>query len=138
MTKLLAVTLLTCIAACGQTGTKPHSEVSDAFAKISVHVLIAMRDSSVSNVDVAHVKTLLEDMEIEQSTPVEKLLKHYFCERYALSLAHQINSNNFSAQLRTTALKHDRACFDAYIVLLKANDGKTDFGNDIPSECKLP
>jgi hypothetical protein len=115
--------------------------VSDSFAKIALHALIAMRNSDGSAVAAGHIETLLEDMEIEQTTLTEKRLTQYFGGRNKL---HLVNLRNFAILPEGLAklpdeqfdLKRDTACFDAYVILLKANDSKTDFDN-APPECNL-
>ncbi len=151
MNKLVAAILLTTltIGPQAQTTTKKQKPqavappaVSDAFAKTALHAPIAMRNSSGSTVTAGHIETLLEDLEIEASTPVEQLLLKYFELRNA---RHNRTLREYAilqypaiAKNEIAALLIDKACFDAYIVLLKADDPKTDFGNDVPSDCNVP
>ena len=113
--------------------------VSDSFAKIALHVLIAMRNSDGSTVAAGHIETLLEDMELAQSTPTEKFLTQYFGLQNRLHLLDLQGFAQLPPTLRANPkdqldLKRDYACFDAYQVLLKANDSKTDL-NHAPPIC---
>ena len=157
MKKLIAVTLLTCISACGQTTTKHKAAVavtapavSDAFAKSALHVLMAMRDAKLLSGESEHIATLFENMEVEASTPVEKQLTAYLSTRNTLhNLTLQELNSDLAMQpmdlskedateyaVHTTGASGDWACFNAYIALLKVNDSKTDLSS-VPVACSL-
>lgn len=158
MKRLIAVILLTLttliIGAQAQTTTKKQKPavqkkivaplaVNDAFAKAALHVLIAMRNATLLRGESEHIAMLFEDMEIEASTPTEKQLTSYFHSRNTLHNA------NLDELVTDAAIRHpmedsvhesgvygDWACFNAYMVLLKVNDNKTDFSS-VPPACSL-
>jgi hypothetical protein len=146
MKRLIAVALLTCIAACGQAQTitkkpkhaptvQPEIEaikpaVSDAFAKTALHFLIAIRQSDGSIIASNHIDTIHEDLVIEQSTPTEESLKQLFALK---GINHQYYLEHPSGVF-ADQLHHDTECFNIYIDLLKVNDKKTDW-NKKYSEC---
>ncbi len=149
-TIIIATTILLA-AICGQAQTttkqKPAAQpkaatappaVSDSFAKIAQHVLIAMRNSDGSTVAAGHIETLLEDMEVAQSTPTEESLTHLFGSLnrlHSLRLKDFAQSNESSDQAaKDSGISIDHACFDAYEPILKANDSKTDLSKP-PSVC---
>ena len=118
-----------------------QTAVSEPFAKIALHVLIAMRSSGTGDSEVAHVKSLLEDLELAQTTELETLLTKLWRTRYDIHLIDQRSMNELARipplwkEEVAKATKHD-ACFDAYIALVKAND-KTELGDKVPPECAL-
>jgi hypothetical protein len=123
-----------------KTGSTPPA-VSESFAKIALHALIAMRNSDGSAVAVGHIETLLEDMEVAQSTPTEEALTQGFgsintIHSTRLENATLLRSLNKSAEQVTkdSGLDIDYKCFAAYEVRLKANDLKADLSN-APSVC---
>jgi hypothetical protein len=143
MKKLVAVillTLTTLIGAQAQTTNKrpkpgaPPTKVavvppavSDAFLKIASHVLLAVRNSNGSDVAAGHIETLFEDLEIEATTPTEKLLSKRFALIDVLNRLHLQYHDQ-------TALRRDGVCLNNYLDMLKINDSKTDF-NAVPFEC---
>jgi|ERR1035437_4172570 hypothetical protein len=140
MKKLLAVVLFNCIAACGQTSTKQPA-VSDVFAKVALHVLIAMRNSRPPYaIQSQHLATLFEDLEVEAATPTEKQLTKYFAFRNTLRYEHldawKMEAARHPEGWHNFDFGPDDACFDAYINLLKANDSKTNW-DAIPSACSI-
>jgi hypothetical protein len=75
-----AVLLVVAFVASAQTEIKsqPASEslakaksVSESFAKAALHVVIALHDSDGTRAGNEHIKTLFEDVGIEQITPKE-------------------------------------------------------------------
>jgi hypothetical protein len=151
-TVIIAATVLLA-GVCGQAQTtakqKPTVQpkvvaplaVSDSFAKIALHVLIAMRNSDGSTVAAGHIETLLEDMEVAQSTPTEEALTKMFgslntIHSQRLENVAVLKSGNKSSDQVTkdSGISIDYACFAAYEVRLKANDLKADLSN-APSVC---
>jgi hypothetical protein len=155
MKKTIIITATILLAGvCGQAQTttkqKPTVQprvavaptaVSDSFAKMALHTLIAMRNSDGSTVAAGHIETLLEDMEVAQSTPTEEFLTHQFG---SLNTLHSLRLRDFvksrsSSESSDQAAKDsgvsiDYACFDAYEAMLKANGTKTDLSKS-PSVC---
>ena len=146
---IIATATILLAGICGQAQTttkqKPAAQpkiavappaLSDSFAKIALHVLIAMRNSDGSTEAAGHIETLLEDMELAQTTPTEQSLTHLF---YSLNTLHA--SRLHPSTLDRIAAEHnpgsgvsiDYVCFDAYQAMLKANDSKTDFSNSPPA-----
>ncbi len=152
-TVIIAATVLLA-GVCGQTQTtvkqKPTVQpkvaeappaVSDSFAKIALRVLIAMRNSEGSTVAAGHIETLLEDMEVAQSTPTEEALTKMFgslntIHSQRLENVAVLKSGNESSDQVTkdSGISFDYACFAAYEARLKANDLKADLSN-APSVC---
>jgi len=158
MTKQIAAALLILttliIGAQAQTATKrkpavkqpttvASPAVSDSFTKAALHVLIAMRNAALVPGEAEHIATLFEDMEVEASTPTEKQLTSYFHSRNTL---HNANLEELATDAATrrpmedsiheSGVYSDWACFNAFMVLLKANDKKADFSS-APAACTL-
>jgi hypothetical protein len=129
MKQLIAVTFLTCIAACGQTVTKEPA-VSDAFAKAAMRLVIAIKDSDGSLLAEQHVRVMDEEAEMEQAIPEERAVLQ------DLSLRHVYYQLDRQMELVTVspyggpasqanqdaqkAFKADLDCFFAYIPSLKS------------------
>jgi hypothetical protein len=102
-----------------------------------------MRNAALLPGEAEHIASLFEDMEIEASTPTEKQLTSYFHSRNTL---HNTNLDELATDaairrpmedsIHESGVYGDWACFNAYMVLLKANDKKTDFSS-VPPACSL-
>jgi hypothetical protein len=138
MKTLLAGTLLTCIAAFGQTATEATEakHLSDAFAKITMRLVLAIRESDGSLLAEQRVNALYQDAEMEQSTATEDLiLKDLAVRRVFYRADRELNSASGAPWVlpehhhAEEVFKEDIACFNAYISGLKL------LSASIPSEC---
>jgi len=156
MRKVYCIALLAAaFLASAQTKVKPQpaseslakpKPVSEPFAKAALHVVIALHDSDGTRAGNEHIKTLFEDMEIEQSTPEETAITQNL---KLWSVVHDSNVNTFNTWMTFTSgvngpwtpehvlstaneesgIQKDFACFDAYKVSLKAH------ASTIPEAC---
>jgi len=145
--------------------TKPTKEspakpnlVSEQFAKAALHTIIALKDSDGSSAGNEHIKTLLEDVEIGQSTPEEtaitenlklwfgthdQRLKTFLTWMHFTSCVKDVNDTSPDpARIpcpdvkgranKESGIERDFVCFDAYRVSLKS------FASAIPPDCVDP
>ena len=151
-----AVLMTVALLASAQTKIKPQpasqplakqKPMSEPFAKAALHVVIALHDSDGTSAGNEHIKTLFEDMEIEQSTPEETAITQNL---KLWSAVHDPNVNTFNTWMTLTSgvngpwtpehvlsvandesgIEKDFTCFDAYRVSLKAH------ASTIPEDCR--
>ncbi len=120
------------------------SPVSESFEKAALHAVIALRDANGTALENEHLKTLLEDVEMEQRTPEEKAITDnlklwlfdYDSSRDVFLSAMQIEQGTdhtpqqqIAAAKKASQMDMGYPCFDAYETSLKAHS------STIPPEC---
>jgi hypothetical protein len=132
------ISIIGCIVAFaigGQSQSKASPQLSDAFAKAALHVAVALQypvGKELTNIQ--HVTTLLEDVEIEESTTEETAIRVNLQD-----LVRAIVENNgenlfffFPSYLvkAPTPIVKNIDCVNAYRISLKARSPL------IPDKCK--
>lgn len=112
------------------TDSPKQPEISDAFAKAAMRLVIAIKDSDGSPLAVQHVRVLDEEAEMEQATPEERAilqdlaLRHIYYQldsKMELATVSPYGGSPSQANLDAQkTYKADIDCFFAYIPTLKS------------------
>jgi hypothetical protein len=116
-TIIAAAVLALAVSVRAQSQPKPKP-LSEAFAKVALHVVAALHDSPVSALADQHIEVLFEEVVIQQHTRQEALIAHDLANWRIVHAANQLEAVSL-------------ACLDAYTRSLKARS------SIIPKACKL-